>query len=263
MRRGRAQHASSTVRAMGPVGPPHACHGAAIGPVSRTAAWVAALALAAFARRHRHRRRRHQRPPRHPVAQMAASSLTSPALLHRKHVAPRMTAATRELVTSSPCANQGRRSAETRTIGSAPAGRSRHRRHHRRGSSVIRRLHRQRRHLQSRARSVPGSSSPASSSSAARWRRSYATSARAGSSQCARTHRPGRPLATSMGGIARRSGSRRLHRRYRPSLPRPRGFRTRNIPRHHRRHPRYLSFAPTRSSRASRRSAARTASLPA
>lgn len=251
------------VRAVAPVGPRHACHGAAIGPASRTAAWGAILASAAFARRHRHRRHRHPRHPRRPVGPMAASSSTRPALMHRKHAAPRKTAATRELATSSPCANQGRRSAETRTIGSAPAGKSRHRRHHRRGSLVIHRLHRQRRHLQSRVPSVPGSSSPASSSSAARWRRSCATSARAGSSQCARTPLPGRPLATSMGGIAQRSGSHRLHRRYRPPLPRPRGFRFRNFPRHHRRLPRHLSFAPTRLSRASRRSAARTASLPA
>ena len=258
MRRGRAQHASSTVRAMGPVGPPHACHGAAIGPVSRTAAWVAALALAAFARRHRHRRRRHQRPPRHPVAQMAASSLTSPALLHRKHVAPRMTAATRELVTSSPCANQGSFSAETRTTGSALAGKNRHRRHHRIGL-----CHRHRRHLLSRLRSVPGSSRPASSSSAARWRRSYATSARAGSLQCAKTLLPERPLATSMDGSVQSGGSRRLHRCYRPALPRPHGLRIRHRHRHHRRHPWHLSSAPSRLSRAARRSAAKTASLPA
>ena len=167
-RRGRTQLASSTARATAPVGPRHVCHGAAIGPASRTAAWGAVLALAAFARRHRHSRHRHLRHPRHPVDPMAASLFTRPALMHRKHVVPRTTAATRELVTSSPCANQGRPSAVTRMIGFVPVGKSRHRRHHRRGLLAIRRSHRQRPHLPSRVRSVPGSSSPASSSSAAR-----------------------------------------------------------------------------------------------
>ena len=167
-RRGRTQLASSTARATAPVGPRHVCHGAAIGPASRTAAWGAVLALAAFARRHRHSRHRHPRHPRHPVDPMAASLFTRPALMHRKLVVPRTTAATRELVTSSPCANQGRPSAVTRMIGFVPVGKSRHRRHHRRGLLAIRRSHRQRPHLPSRVRSVPGSSSPASSSSAAR-----------------------------------------------------------------------------------------------
>ena len=198
---------------MGPVVLHHACHGAAIGPVTRTAVWVAALTLAAFARRHRHRRRRHQRLPRHPVAQMAASSLTSPALLHRKRAAPRTTAATRELATSSPCANQGRFSAETRRTGSALAGKNRHRRHRRHHRIGL--FHRHRRHLLSRLRSVPGSSRPASRSSAARWGRSYATSARAGSLQCASPPLPERPLATSMDGSVQSGGSRRLHRLHR------------------------------------------------
>ena len=62
----------------------------------------------------------------------------------------------------------------------------------------------------------------------------------------------------STSGIARSGGFRLLHRRYHLPLPHPHGFTTREPPHRQHHHPQHRATAPNHSTRASRRSAART-----
>lgn len=186
----------STARAAAPrAARPAARAGAANTRATRTAARAATSSTTiASVRRRRCRPDRHQG---HRVCpDWAAARWPTPAAgSGRRRAASPRTAATGGAATALQCAGPSSRTARTPRTGYAPAGRRRHRlRPHRR-----RRLYR-------RARRATMTIRIAGSSSAARRRASFATSARARSLPCASRRRPKAMHATWKDGSARRRG---------------------------------------------------------